>query len=126
MTTNFNQQQQDELFDIGVIDHESHQQVINKLKEKWFSLYVTQENRWKRKIRMYRDKLREMEQKIQDACSLGSEALTCRAPSIIHSIYLHGKWTQFIIKQLADGRLHKITYPKEFIIVFFNVIEHET
>jgi hypothetical protein len=29
--------QHDELFDLGVIDRESHQQVINKLKEKWFS-----------------------------------------------------------------------------------------
>jgi hypothetical protein len=72
-------------------------------------LYITQENRWKRKIRMYRDRLREMEQKLQDACSLGMEALTCRDPSIIHSIYLHDRWTQFRIKQLAlEGftRLH--------------------
>jgi hypothetical protein len=46
---------QDELFDMGVIDHEIHQHAINKLKERWFSLYITQENRWKRKINMYID-----------------------------------------------------------------------
>jgi len=91
--------------------HNQHQQVINNIKEKWFSIYITQENRLKTKIHMYRDILREMEKKIQDAHSLGMEALTCKSHSILHSIYFHDRWAQFIIKQLALERIHKIASP---------------
>ena len=91
--------------------HNQHQQVINNIKEKWFSIYITRENRAKMKIHMYRDILREMEQKFQDAQSLGMEALTFKSHSILHSIYLHDRWVQFIIKQLALERIHKIASP---------------
>jgi len=48
---------QDELFDIGFINREIHKQIIKKLKKKWFSLYLTQDNRWKRKMGMYKNRL---------------------------------------------------------------------
>jgi hypothetical protein len=47
----------DELFDLDIIDKESHRQVIEKLKQAWFSMYLTQEEKWREKGKEYKDQL---------------------------------------------------------------------
>jgi hypothetical protein len=74
---------------------------------------------------MYRDRLKEIKEKLHDVCSLGLEGLLCITPSRIHSMYLHDSWNQFRIKILASGRLHKIVNPKEIINVFLHAEDHE-
>jgi hypothetical protein len=74
---------------------------------------------------MYNNTLQEIENKLQDACSLGLEGLLYIAPYQIHLIYLHDRWTQFRIKQLSNGRIHKIVTLKDFITTFLQVEDHD-
>jgi hypothetical protein len=55
----------DELFYLGVINRESHQQAIQRLSEKWFQMYLTQENMWKERIKQYKEELVDFQQKLQ-------------------------------------------------------------
>jgi hypothetical protein len=52
-----NWRNKDERFDLGIISMEIHIQCIEKLKKKWFKMYIDQEDKWKRKIRDYREQL---------------------------------------------------------------------
>jgi len=55
----------DELFDLGIINWENHQQVIQRLKEKRFQMCLTQEDWWKAKIKHYKEVLVECQEKLQ-------------------------------------------------------------
>jgi hypothetical protein len=47
----------DELFDLEVINKESHQQVIQKLNEKLFYMHLVQGEKWKYKLKGYKEQL---------------------------------------------------------------------
>jgi hypothetical protein len=47
----------DELFDLGIINIETHRQVIKKLKQRWFSMYLIQEHKLGEKIKRYKEQL---------------------------------------------------------------------
>ena len=71
----------DELIYFEIIYWESHQWVINRLKERCFLVYLQHERRWENKIQTYKDKLTNMEVKLQDASSIGLEASSCEVLS---------------------------------------------
>jgi hypothetical protein len=88
----------DELFDLGIINRETHRQVIEKLKQRWFSMYLTQEQKWEAKIRNYKSQLEHTKGLVQQACELANEAILCRCPPRTYPILLHDRWTTFRIK----------------------------
>jgi hypothetical protein len=65
----------DEIFDLGIINRETHRQVIEKLKQRWFSMYLTQEQKWGEKIRKYKDQLEHTQGLLQHACELANEVI---------------------------------------------------
>ena len=42
---------------MGIINKETHHQVIEKLKQRYVSMYLMQEKKWETKIKKYKDQL---------------------------------------------------------------------
>jgi hypothetical protein len=65
-------------------------------------MYIDQEDKWKRKIRDYREQLAHSQGQVQQVCELALQALSYRAPSKVYGIFLHERWTIFQIRQIAS------------------------
>jgi len=55
---------------------------------------------------------------------LALEAISCRTPSRVYSLFLHDQWTSFKIRRLAAGQVHEVRKHQYFIDMFF-FVEYE-
>jgi hypothetical protein len=91
----------DELFDLGIINKESHRQAIENIKTRWFSMYLQQEQKWAEKIKGYKQQLEDTRKLIQQTTEIAFEGIYNREPPRCYSLFLHDRWAVFILRQLA-------------------------
>jgi hypothetical protein len=88
----------DELFDLGIINKESHRQAIENLKARWFSMYLQQEQRWTERIKQYKQQLEDTKKLIQQTTQIAFEGIYSREPPKSYPLFLHDRWAAFRLK----------------------------
>jgi hypothetical protein len=98
----------------------SHRQAIEKLKARWFSMYLQQERKWTEKIKGYKQQLEETRKLIQQTTEIAFEGIYNREPPRCYPLFLHDRWAVFRLRQLAAGQPHKIKQPDDFVSMYIS------
>lgn len=110
-----------ELFDLGIINQETHHQVIQKLKQRQLSMYLLQEQKWEAKIKKYKGQLVQIQRLEKHAFELIFEEILCRIPPRDYPILLHDQWTTLILRKLVASKPCEVKQPQGFMDLFLSI-----
>lgn len=88
------------------------------MQETWFSAYLVQEQKWKSKIQSLQQQLMIKEEEKRQMFKFAEQAISCRSPARVYSMYLHEQWVGLQMIRLNNNKKFMMGNVDDFVDIY--------